>query len=506
MPAQPTLAFLLDTNAVITLEPYAGTSEANHRDLADFLVAARANGHRVVVHPANGDDLRETVDDGHRSANLRALRKYELVAEPAVPDDLFAAVGSPATATNDHRDVRLLAALVAGAATHLVTSDEKLIKRATKASLGERLLRPGEALDLLRRLHPVDPAPPPRVESIAPALLDLTDPILDSLRIDYAEFDEWFRTKVAPDPNRRAWVVLDEHGGYRALAIVKRADDHPLEAGQRSTKISTFKVDEHSGGEKLGELLLKTVLNWAHEMRVDRLFVTVIKDESKDLLVRFLEQFGFVESGRLPGTSNEFVFEKSLEPSPHHGLGPLEYHVLYGPPAVLTEAPIFVIPIQPRWYLDLFPDSPVFGAQTPIPGLVIETGPFGNALRKAYLSNASIRSIPAGATVLFYRSADGTGSAGGVHAIGVVEATLRTDDPVAALGFVGRRTVYSAEEVAAMCEGGLIAVLFRQDRFVSEPWTLPELIANGVLNGPPQAIMQVRTQKGRDWVAQRLSE
>ena len=95
----------------------------------------------------------------------------------------------------------------------------------------------------------------------------------------------------------RQLVPPGEEGGYRALAIVKRADDHPLEAGRRSTKVSTFKVDEHSGGEKLGELLLKTVLNWAHEMSVDRLFVTVIKDESKDLLVRFLEQFGFVDSG-----------------------------------------------------------------------------------------------------------------------------------------------------------------------------------------------------------------
>src|SRR5690606_31174189 len=177
-----------------------------------------------------------------------------------------------------------------------------------------------------------------------------------------------------------------------------------------------------------------------------------------------------------------------------HGLNALDFHIRFGPPAVLHDAPVYVIPIQPQWYADLFPDSPVFGSMTPLPGLFAETGPYGNALRKAYLSKASIASIPPGSTVLFYRSADLSRRAGSVHSVGVVEATMRTDDPVAALAFVGRRTVYSADEVAAMCEGGLIAVLFRQDRFIPEPWTLTELLASGVVKGPPQAIMQVTSR------------
>lgn len=507
MPEQPTLAFLLDTNAVISLEPYAGAAESSQRVLAEFIVAARGHGHRVVVHPANEDDLRETADDGHRAANLAALNKYERLPEPTVTNELRAAFGNPRPGTNDHRDLRLLAALAAGAATHMVSSDEKLLRRATRSGLQERVLRPLEAVDLLRRLHPSDPPPPPQVEAVQPALLNLADPIFESIRLDYPEFDVWFRSKVAPDPNRRAWVVLDERGGYRALAIVKRSDDHPLDAGHKATKISTFKVDERSGGEKLGELLLKTILTWSHETHVDRLFVTVIEQEGpKQALIRFLDQFGFDELGQLPGRTGEFVFEKRLTPATGEVLDHLTFHIRYGPPAIQAGAPVFVVPIQPRWYGDLFPDGPVFGALTPLPGLLIQTGPFGNALRKAYLSNASIREIPPGSTALFYRSADSSGGTGAVHAIGVVEATLRTNDPVEALEFVGRRTVYSASEVARMCEGGLIAVLFRQDRFIPEPWTLRQLIAESVVNGPPQAIMQVRSEKGAKWVAAQLSE
>lgn len=301
--------------------------------------------------------------------------------------------------------------------------------------------------------------------------------------------------------------MLDDSGGYRALAIVKRTDDHPLDAGVKAAKISTFKVDERSGGEKLGELLLKTVLSWAHEMRVERLFVTVIQDDGpKGLLTHFLEQFGFQKRGELSSNPGEYVFEKFLLPHSDEELAPLEFHIRFGPPAIQPGSPVFVIPIQPRWYAGLFPDSPVFGAQTPFPGLTVETGPFGNALRKAYLSNAKIRDIPPGSTLLFYRSADRPGGSGAVHAVGVVESTIRASDPVEVLEFVGRRTVYSAEEVSSMCKSGLIAVLFRQDRFIPTPWTLRELIEQSVLSGPPQAITRVKSKKGLEWVATQLAE
>ena len=507
MSGQPMLTFLLDTNAVITLEPYAGSAEPNHESLAAFLVSARANAHRVAVHPANEDDLRQTTDDEHRVANLAALKKYELVAEPPIPGNFLQVASNPTAGTNDHRDLRLLAAVHHGAATHLVTSDERLIRLASRLDMTDRVLRPGEALELLRGLYPKDPPPPPRVLAIEPALLKLSDPIFDSLRLDYREFDQWFRTKVAPDGNRRAWVVVGEDGEYLAITIVKMKDDHPLDAGSKATKISTFKVDERAGGEKLGELLLKTVLQWAYEVRAQTLFVTVIEESGpKEILVHFLEQFGFLRRGELPDAAGEFIFQKDLKPDLQAALPPLDFHIRFGPPAVHPDSPVFVIPIQPRWYLGLFPDSPVFGTSTPLEGLVVETGPFGNALRKAYLSNASVRQIPAGAVILFYRSSDGRGSAGAVHAIGVVESTLRTSDPIEAMAFVGRRTVYDAGEIKAMCESGLIAVLFRQDRFLQEPWTLLELTRNGVLNGPPQAIVQVQNQGGRQWVMRQLTE
>lgn len=504
--AAPRLRFLLDTNAVITLEPFNGSEEANRSTLAQFLRLAREHAHHVVVHPANFDDLRETVNPEHRAANLRALEKYERIGEPPLPDELIEAAGNPQPGSNDLRDVRLLAAVTAGAATHFVTNDGRLIRRATRLGFEEQVLRPAEALALLRTLHPDDPPAPPQVRMVMAAELRLDEPIFDSLRRDYPGFDSWIRNKVAPDPSRRVWIVEDASGGYRAIAIVKRDDDHPLQAGRQLTKISTFKVDDRAEGEKLGELLLKTVLQWAHVQRVDALFVTVINDDAKQVLMRFLDTFGFVNVGRLPGTDDEWVLEKNLTPGADARTDPLAYHVRYGPPAVASASDVFVIPIRPTWYEGLFPDSPSLDGTLTLPGFSdVEIRPFGNALRKAYLSNSTRKSLPAGSVILFYRSAGARGGHGAVRAIGVVEQTLRSSDPSVVLSFVGRRTVYTAEEVSRMCQSGVIAVLFRQDRFLDEAWSLDELVAMGVLNGPPQTITQAASKEGRAWVLQQLS-
>ena len=509
----PALTFLLDTNVVIALEPFAGRMESLQDPLARFVAMALEHGHRIVVHPANRDDLLETADEVHRKQNLAALHKYVQISEVPLTAELEAAAGASAVGTNDWRDLRLLAAVVAGGATHLVTGDEKLIRRAGRAGVGEQAITAEEALELLRQLHPSDPPTPPSVDTLAIATLDLTQPIFESLRNDYEGFNDWLRKAASQGKARRTWVVRDTRGGYRAIAIVKTRDDHPIVPGAKATKLSTFKVDSESEGEKLGELLLKTVLMWAHETNVETLFVTVLNDEGKQPLIHFLGLFGFDNVGTLPNNPHELVLIKQFIPDPAKPLPPLEHHVAFGPPALEGSAEVFVIPIIPHWYEGLFPDAPSVGefGQMTLGGLMAETQPFGNALRKAYLSNANIKGLPPGSTVLFYRSA-GIGGGGAVHAVGVVEKTMRSNDPAALMAFVGRRTVYTANQVAAMCEddGGnhreVLAVLFRQDRFVPQPWTLSQLLQNKVLRGVPQAITQVHSQEGVEWVYRQLAE
>lgn len=513
--ATPSLTFLLDTNVFIPAEPFAeGAEEAVARLIAKCI----DHGHRIVVHPANEDDLARVRDASKRAQKLAALNKYPKLDESVISEDLLARAGTSADGSNDHRDLRLLAAVDSGAATYLVTEDIRLRKRAGRAGIASAVATVAEALDLLAKLHPDDAVPPPTVDMVATYNVDFHQDIFDSLREDYPEFDDWFRNTVAPDARgRRCWVVVNADGGYDAIAIVKIQDAHPAGLARTSTKISTFKVAPHRAGDKVGELLLRTVLDWATgQPSVTSLFVEVRPDDSKEALMRFLEQFGFERSSAEAKSNGDLAYVKELVPPQSTTLSPYRFHVAFGPPAILGSARTFVIPVQPHWYLGLFPDSPsfgAFGAATLGAGAAPAT-PFGNAIRKAYLCHSPTRSIPQGSTLLFYRSAESGGQGrnrgvGAVQAVGVAEGSLRTSISERILSFVGRRTVYSAEDVGAMCKGGrdVLAVLFRHDHYLrpDTPLTLDELKAASVLNGPPQSVVEVRSKKGLEWLNQRLS-
>jgi hypothetical protein len=272
-------------------------------------------------------------------------------------------------------------------------------------------------------------------------------------------------------------------------------------------------VGAHRAGEKVGELLLRAVLEWAAgQPDVHELFVEVREDPSKASLVRFLEQFGFARTVTEPKANGDIAYLKIVAPPVQSELSPFQFHVAFGPPAIHPEARAYVIPIKPHWYQGLFPDSPffgTFGAQT-LGGLGAPPTPFGNAIRKAYLCHSPTTSIPQGSTVLFYRSGEttrGSSGPGAVQAVGVVERTIRTAESERILSFVGRRTVYSADDVAGMCKGGrdVLATLFRHDHFLSEPWSLKELLAASVLNGPPQSVTRIQSERGLKWLSQQMN-
>jgi hypothetical protein len=64
-----------------------------------------------VVHPATREDLLEATDPGLRAQRLAELAKYPQLAEDPVPARLTNVLGLPSEGSNDHRDLRILAAL-----------------------------------------------------------------------------------------------------------------------------------------------------------------------------------------------------------------------------------------------------------------------------------------------------------------------------------------------------------------------------------------------------------
>ncbi len=498
------LRFLIDSNFYIALEPYAGNLEAGQRSAASVVRLAAEQGHTLLVHPATRDDLLQATDPGLRQQRLAELEKFPRLAEGRIPAALTSLLGEPTSGSNDHRDLRLLAALHQNAATYLITDDKRLHRRAGRAGLGERILALADALVMLEQLTPATPTPPPRVQIIAPYALDADQDIFESLRRDYDGFDEWLNTKVRTDHENRDCFVIEENVSYAALTIVKRLEsDCSYSLPQPVTKIATFKVSNSYVGSKYGELLLKSLFHTANRRGTASLYVEVLPKHEG--LIELLGRFGFKDESHRTGRG-ELVLVKRLKPPPNsEPLPALMHHITYGPPAVSISGSVFMVPIWPQWHDQLFPDAPretSLGEQLELMTPDLSTHPWGNALRKAYLSNSPSNQLAAGDVLLFYQS---RGPAN-VSAVGVVEATLRSADPIEIMAFVGGRTVYTPTEIADMCSSvsGVLAILFRQDRFVEPAWTLAELQAHDVVTGWPQSVTRVRA-KGAQWVHERLA-
>ncbi len=176
-------------------------------------------------------------------------------------------------------------------------------------------------------------------------------------------------------------------------------------------------------------------------------------------------------------------------------MDPFELHVRYGPPVVLAErVSSWLVPIQPRYHARLFPEAE--GQGVLLPGCDAH----GNSIRKAYLCHAPVRSLRKGDLLYFYKSTEQT-----VSVAGIVEDVRVLSDVEGIVRTAGKRTVYSAAEITEMAAGDrdVLVIGFRQVRVVSERITVTELVASGVVSGPPQSIQGIG-QEGAAWLAKRM--
>ncbi|WP_353953575.1 GNAT family N-acetyltransferase [Knoellia sp. S7-12] len=481
---------------MIAVEPFSGELEGNMELGVRFLRLANEQRHLLCVAPATRDDLLEGTDVVRRRQRLAELGKFHLLAEAPVTSELGKRAGVSSPGSNDERDLRLLAELHAGAVTYLVTDDGRLRRRAARAGLGDRALSLADAAALLAGFEPTEITPPPRVATVPCYALNPDDKIFDGLRFDYPEFDEWFAVVRRQSDTRRCFVI-EEDGAYAALALLKFETDCVYLIEGPVVKISTFKVSEDHSGVKYGELLLKAILLSLTTTESASLYVEVLPSHAE--VIDFLAAFGFVDQGHRSGRGEHVVTKCLRPPADPTQHSDLDHHVLYGPPALLCRQRVFAVPIEPRWHDQLFPErAPRYqSAQLTLFGPTQEqTHPWGNAIRKAYLCNASTNQVEEGDVLLFYRS-----SVQNFSAVGIVEDVLRSSDPNEVTQFVGRRTVYTATEIAAMTRRarGVLAIRFRQDRFLEPPITLTDMQLAGALRSWPQSITRLR-QQGIPWV------
>lgn len=494
----------MDSNVAIKSDPLSRDVEEDYDLALRFQQLASEGSHRVLVHPSSLTDFARDPDRDRAALRERSFGRYSMLpAPPARTDRQIEVLGTPEPGSNDDVDQHLLAALLGDAVSFLVTQDNGIHQKARRLGVNDRVLRLPDAIALIESLFVRLPQPPPSVERLKAHQLDLSDPIWDSLRQDYPGFDDWLTG--ARREQRDALVVGADPARRAALCLLKQEPNGEYGVPGPLLKISTFKVSPDHSGNKYGELLLKAVFDQCASERHTGVYVTVFPRHSE--LLGVLGDFGF-ETLSTSTALGELVLHKRLswDEQEQRDLDALDFHVRFGPPALkIPGTRPHLVPIEPRWHRLLFPDAEParLDEETLFSATVgVETHPFGNALRKAYLCHAATRQLRPGDPLLFYRSRDEQA----VFVIGVCESVHRSTkaDEIAAL--VGRRTVYTYAEIQGQVQRNeVLVVLFRQARVLrADPITLDDLIAANAARGWPQTIQEVR-EEGLGWLQQRLA-
>ena len=459
---------------------------------ADLVRTAQQIGATVYLHPIQRKDIEQDKDPDRQALRLRLIEKYPQLPNPPAPSaELLADIGNSSQGTNGWIDAHLIAALDRDLVDLLVTQDQGIYKRCVRRSLELRCRTISQALARLQDELPVEASQPPAVKRLVAHELNDADPIFASFRGDYPTFDDWL-AKCRRE-HRQCWIIkLPGQADYAGVCIVARQDRSWQDAHDPTLKICTFKIADDVRGMKLGELLLQTVFDHAAANKISTIFIEAFPKHT--VLLELLECFGFHTS--LVKPNGKLELRKWLVPWVDvSGMSPFEFHRQFGPHQIkLDGAKVFVMPIEPRFHVMLFPNLQKQRI------LFAGTESYGNTIRKAYLCNAVITKLEAGSVLLFYRSQDFQH----IDAVGIVEKTLRSRDTDLLSQFARKRTVYERADIEAKTtQGETLGILFRYAPVLRDKITLNELVDAGVLKAPPQSIQQLK-EEAVSWIQTRL--
>ncbi len=493
------LKFLLDTNVAIALEdPPDKVTPTN----AEFARMCQQYGVTLVVAEPNYQDIARDRDTNRRQVFESKLDKYprlEMVhlPEQGTLEDRFGTANGP----NDLRDIELLAITERGAASFLITEDTKLHHRAMRADVGDLVLDVRGALALLDQLFVPRRPGLPDVESVPAYSLNISDPFFDSLRDDYPEFDQWFREKCVSN-SRECWVVNVDQ---QLAGIIVRKDETPTEAdcksnGSKILKLCTFKVSSGFQGEKLGELLVKQVLWWSHLNFYDVVYLTAYEKHGE--LIDLLLRYGFEQTEKID--SGEWLLERAMNRGsldcdvPEDEIA-IRNRCLYPSFLLSKNTRTFCVPIRAEYHERLFPEKSRRVNIDLFPR-VLSDGTTnrtpGNTIRKVYLCRAQTRRLRPGDILAFYVSKDiQFKDYQCITTLGVVDSVTEVATLDEVMRATARRSVFSLREIEEQVEeksAPLKVIDFLLVGHLENPIGLNDLMTVGVLQGPPQTIIECK--------------
>lgn len=477
---------LLDTNIFIPLED---TNRILHSSFAELRKRSMEQQHCLYIHPMQIDDINRDKNQERRKIVLSRLRQYSQIKNPPILSDQECnELGLSQSNDNDKVDNHVLFALYRGAVHLLVTNDEGIHRKALRIGLQGKVYRLEQFLLLLRRYTT---APfsfgYTGVKERFLYEIDKNQPFFESLRQSYDGFDRWFQ-KCAEN-QRKCWCIEDETGKVVAISIYKHEQDAKLTDNGDIThghilKLCTFKVDVTARGKKLGERLLYIAFDYCVKNRLDWVYLHTFGEEQKTLVGLCLD-YGFDCLGKY---KQDDVYIKPMKLM-DDGCGSLDSLIRYYPYFKDNESvQKFIVPIQPKYHEDLFPDF------SDMKGSLFEKDQSlcscqGNTIKKAYLCHSRIKSIRKGDIVLFYRSKDRKS----IQCMGIVEEVLFSEKIDEVFPAIAKRTVYNYADLQTILKKKTLVILFR---YVALGKEIPKsALAKANIKGNLQSIRQIDNEQ-----------
>lgn len=479
---------LIDTNIFIQREN-DHILQSNLQKLLNILNKLKIE---ILIHPNSIMDIERDTNEIRKKIMLSKIKTYSLLESPPEPNDniyFLNIVGLPLK-PNDYVDNSILYSVYKEALDFLISQDNGIHKKANRLSIRDRVLSIEDALKIFEKnFTDKNVVCPLALKKKFVYNLDISDPFFDSFKKEYKYFETWFK-KISRE-GRECWVYFKSNGMIGALLIYKAEeesiDSNPPLPKKMRLKISTFKVTHI--GQKIGELFIKLIVKYCIKNNLTEMYLTLFT-KSYDYLVDLISEYGFYKVARK--RNGEDVFIKELLPSKHkiksfqHGeISKKFYPTFYDG----LEVNKFIVPIRPKYHERLFVDYPK--RQLSLDELS-EFITEGNTIKKAYICHSRIRRIKSGDILLFYRSRDRKE----LTSLGAVEKVFpKLQDPDKIIKLVGKRTVYSLDDICEIAKKPTIVILFIWHFHLVNPLKLRYLKKIHILKEAPQSITQISNEK-----------
>ena len=393
---------LLDTNIIIHREGYNNVTF----EVANLYKWLDKLNSKKLIYSKTKEEIKKYKDFNARKSMDTKLESYETIIAHNIEDKFFInVVSSFSQDENSKIDNELLYQVYDGLADLLITNDNKILKKAEILGVREIVINVEEYLTIVEREFPkkVD-YKMLSVKKEKFGNIDLNDSFFDTLKEDYPGFDDWFRGKNQEE----AYVFKNNNEVHGFLFVKTEYPDEkdylsicPPLSSKKRLKVGTFKIDPTLKGFRLSERFLKIIFDNALNDKVGEIYVTLFENKRDEIraLRDLICKWGFCYHGYKMSKSGEkeSVYVKTLEK--YDSTKDIRFNF----PNLPKNQKMFMLPINPEYHTDLFPDSILKNEDM---NLYSENKGHLYSLEKIYVSNAFTGNAKAGDYAVIYRSGD----------------------------------------------------------------------------------------------------